>query len=132
LGDVVTRFPLHPGATLLGPHAGTAQNPTRSGFEDDFLGFCRRYGLPTPAVNTAIAGYEVDAYFEAERVIVELDGWDFHKDRSSFETDRERDAAMLALAIATVRITEDRLNGEPEREAERLERILRDRRQRAA
>ena len=132
LEDVVRRFPLHPGAPLLAPLARTTQNPTRSPFEDDFLPFCLRFGLPTPRLNTVIAGHEVDAFFEAERVIVELDGWDFHSDRESFEDDRERDATMLALQIPTVRITKRRLRGQPEREAARLHTILESRRRRPA
>jgi very-short-patch-repair endonuclease len=132
LADVVERFPRHPGAPLLACHAAVPHGPTRSGFEDDFLEFCRRFGLPTPKVNTMVAGYLVDAYFEAERLIVELDGWDFHNDRASFEDDRERDAATLALGIATVRITWERLHEEPDKEADRLRRILELRRAAAA
>lgn len=132
LADVVRRFPRHPGAPLLKPHANTTQNPTRSDFEDDFLPFCEHYGLPTPRLNTIIHGYEVDAYFEAERVIVELDGWGFHQDRDSFEGDRERDATMLEHDLPTVRITRRRLRREPEREAARLHAILAARRRGAA
>lgn len=132
LADVVQRFPLHPGAPLLAPHAATKQNPTRSPFEDDFLPFCQRFGLPTPRVNVVVGGYEVDAYFEAERLIVELDGWDFHKDRRAFEDDRERDATMLALGVVTIRITRERLKRDPQREADRLLRILEMRRANAA
>ena len=132
LDDVVRRFPLHPGAPLLREHLRNPTGPTRSEFEDAFLEFCRRFGLPTPKVNTTAAGFEVDAYFADERLIVELDGWDFHHDRGAFESDRERDATMLALGIATVRITWDRLTGEPEKEAERLLKILRMRRAAAA
>ncbi len=40
--------------------------------------FCKRYGLPTPVTNTYLFGYEVDALFPVERVIVELDGRRFH------------------------------------------------------
>ena len=132
LADLVERFPLHPGAPLLAPHAGGEHNPTRSGFEDDFLPFCQRFGLPTPKVNVIVAGYEVDAYFEAERLIVELDGWDFHRDRDAFESDRERDATTLAHGIGTIRITKRRLCGDPEREAARLHAILEARRRQAA
>jgi hypothetical protein len=132
LADVAARFRFHPGAPLLAPHAGAARNATRSGFEDDFLEFCRRFGLPTPDVNTVVAGYEVDAYFPAERLIVELDSWGFHSDHDSFKSDRERDATTLALGIATIRITSERLDDEPGREAARLDAILRARRQQAA
>jgi very-short-patch-repair endonuclease len=132
LADVVRRFPLHPGAPLLREHLQNPNGPTRSEFEDAFVPFCDRFRLPVPKINTTVAGFEVDAYFEAERLIVELDGWDFHNDRAAFEGDRDRDATMLALGIVTVRITWERLKGEPEKEAERLLRIIEMRRAAAA
>jgi hypothetical protein len=124
LVDVIRRFPLHPGAPLLRPFVKAPKGPTRSEFENLFQDVCDRYGLPTPVFNERLAGYEPDAYFPNERLIVELDGWEFHNDRWAFEDDRERDAAMLALGIATVRITWERLQAEPEKEAARPKRIL--------
>lgn len=128
LQDVIERNPRHRGAKLLAPHAGTIVAATASAFEDLFLSVCERFGLPTPRVNVNVNGYEVDALFEAEKVIVELDGWEFHKDRSAFTADRERDAGSLAAGYVTVRITWERLHGRPDREAARLLRILRSRR----
>jgi Transcriptional regulator, AbiEi antitoxin len=124
LADVVARFPLRPGAALLEPHAQTGQNPTRSYFEDDLIPFCRRFGLPIPRINHRLHGFEVDAYFEEARLVVECDGWDFHNDRQAFEDDRERDATMLLHGIVTIRITKRRLDREPEREAARLHAII--------
>jgi hypothetical protein len=124
LADVVERNPLHPGAQLIRPHLDNPQNPTRSGGEDDFPAFCERYDLPIPLINAIVHGFEVDAYFPEERVIVELDGWPYHRDRSSFESDRDRDATMLAYGIPTVRITYDRFEQDPDREAARLHAIL--------
>ncbi len=66
--------------------------------------------------------------FVAERVIVELDGWDFHRDKYAFEDDRERDAELLAAGFVTLRITWKRLIESPEREARRLHAILESRR----
>jgi hypothetical protein len=128
LADVVARNPTHPGAPLLRPHLGNPQNPTRSSGEDDFPAFCQRHGLPTPVINAIVHGFEVDAYFPDERLIVELDSWPYHRDRGTFETDRDRDATMLTHEIPTVRITYDRLDHHEEREATRLETILRQRR----
>ena len=71
-----------------------------------------------------VNGRQVDAYFPDHNLIVELDGWDYHKDRHAFETDRERDAHQLAHGIRTLRITKDRLTTNPDREAARLKRIL--------
>jgi hypothetical protein len=109
-----------------------AQNPTRSGGEDRFIAFCREYGLPTPATNTTRWGFEIDALFEAEKVIVEIDGWDFHKDRQSFESDRERDTVAADHGFLTVRLTGRRLDRRPAEEAARLLRILELRRRQAA
>jgi hypothetical protein len=36
-------------------------------------------------------GRVVDAFFRAERVIAELDSYEFHSDRTTFEPDREKD-----------------------------------------
>jgi hypothetical protein len=128
LADVITRFPLQPGAPLLKPHADTTHNATRSDFEDDLLPFCSRYGLPTPRVNIVLHGHEVDAYFEEAKLVVECDGWLFHNDRQAFEDDRERDATMLLHGIATVRLTRRRLRADPDREAARLHAIIESRR----
>jgi hypothetical protein len=128
LADVAERNPTHPGARLLRPHLDNPQNPTRSGGEDDFPGFCERYDLPVPVMDTIVHGFEVDAYFPAERLIVELDGWPYHRDRSSFESDRDRDATMLMYDLPTVRITYDRFDERPDREAARLHTILERRR----
>jgi Transcriptional regulator, AbiEi antitoxin/Protein of unknown function (DUF559) len=125
LADVCARFPTHPGATLLKPFADHTDGPTRSPQEDDFPTFCERSGLPRPDMNARIAGHEVDAVFVAERLIVELDGWEFHRTRDAFEDDRNRDADTLAAGFATLRITYDRFHHQPDLEAERLREILR-------
>jgi very-short-patch-repair endonuclease len=65
-------------------------------------------------------------------VIVELDGAEFHLDREVFESDRERDAALLEAGYVTIRITWERLKGQPAREAARLRKILDARRRRVA
>ena len=110
------------------PFIETGDGPTRSQFEDAFKRFCKRFRLPEPKINTKICGHEVDAYFEQDKLIVELDGYEYHSSRSSFESDRLRDARMLELGIATIRITWDRLMNEPQTEARRLLRILQERR----
>jgi hypothetical protein len=126
LADVLDRNPTHPGTKRLRPFVETPRNPTRSPLEDDFVAFCERYGLPVPVVNTYILGYEVDALFPVERVIVELDGERFHGDR--FEGDRDRDADLLAAGYPTVRVTHKRMKRNPDHEAHRLNEILEGRR----
>jgi very-short-patch-repair endonuclease len=57
-------------------------------------------------------------------LIVELDGWNAHKDRHAFEADRERDADHLEQGLRTLRITRERFDQAPDREAASLLRIL--------
>ncbi|MGH2869606.1 MAG: type IV toxin-antitoxin system AbiEi family antitoxin domain-containing protein [Solirubrobacteraceae bacterium] len=124
LADVTGRFPFHPGRRALLATIEEAGPPTRSEFENAFLGFCALFELPRPQLNTRVAGYEVDALFAAERVIVELDSWAHHRERASFERDRNRDADTLAAGLVTVRITWPRFTRSPRPEAKRLETIL--------
>jgi very-short-patch-repair endonuclease len=128
LADVCRRYPRHPGAKLLRRFVSATGAPTRSEFEDRFLTFCEQFGLPSPKVNTVVCGHEVDALFDHAGVIVELDGWDFHQSRDSFERDRRRDADTLAAGLATIRITWDRITRTPTPEARRLRAILAQRR----
>jgi len=116
------RNPRHPGAKRLRYVVGL--DPTNSPFEDDFVTFAAMYGLPKPSMNAKVAGYTVDALFPEHKRIVELDSWAQHRDRSSFESDRERDAATLEADHVTIRLTWERRHRNPAREAERLHRIL--------
>jgi very-short-patch-repair endonuclease len=124
LEEVATRLPRHPGACRVRAFTDNPTGPTRSEFEDAFAAFIKAHGLPRAEFNARVAGYEVDVLFRAEKVIVELDGWAFHRTKASFERDRERDATTLAAGYRTVRITWERLQNQSSREAERIRRIL--------
>jgi very-short-patch-repair endonuclease len=99
-----------------------AQPPTRSAFERAFLAMVDRHRLPRPEVNTIIHGYEVDALWRPQRLVVELDGRRFHE--HAFEDDREKDANLLAAGLSTVRITWLRMVTQPAKEAARLRGLL--------
>jgi Transcriptional regulator, AbiEi antitoxin len=107
-------------ANLIDP----TQNPTRSGKEDDFVTFCRTHGLPAPRTNVWLFGKEVDALFEEEKVIVEIDTWSTHNSHKSFQSDRKRDARAAEHGYLTVRMIADLLQQEPYGEAESLRRTL--------
>jgi hypothetical protein len=120
----LSRHPNAPGARRIAKLLGLPGTPTRSGWEDEFPAFCAKHGLPAPVMGAPIGRYIVDALFVAERVIVELDSWSYHGGKPAFETDRERDAYMLARGFVTVRVTEERLDERPAEEAARLHVIL--------
>jgi predicted transcriptional regulator of viral defense system len=88
---------------------------TRSGLERRFLEVVREAGLPEPAMNLFVEGYEIDAWWETERFGVELDVYETHGSRLSFEEDRERDDELLLAGIETTRVTGPRLDREPGR-----------------
>lgn len=122
LADIIGRSPRHPGARKLKPFLESTGGPTRSEWEDFFPAWCEQHRLPPPVMGAIVAGHEVDALFPDERVIIELDSWEFHQDRGSFESDRDRDADTLAAGHLTVRITWGRMTA---KEAARLHEILR-------
>jgi very-short-patch-repair endonuclease len=81
-----------------------------------------RYRLPRPEVNAIVAGYEVDMLWRSHRLVAELDGRDYHEAR--FETDREKDANLVAAGYRVLRVTWERLMDRPAREAARFRTLL--------
>lgn len=124
LREVIERHPNHRGAARLRPFLKRKGGPTRSELEDRFVAFCKRHELPQPEINVAMNGRVVDAFFRGERVIVEIDSYEFHSDRPTFELDREKDADAAAKGLMTVRLTDERMKEDPAREADRLRGIL--------
>ncbi len=96
---------------------------TRSPLEDAFLRLLRDRGLPLPATNALIEGYEVDAVWRSQRIAVELDGWTDHQTRRAFEKDRERDAALTAAGWRVVRFTHDQVTRRPDHVLSTLRRL---------
>jgi hypothetical protein len=127
LAELAARLPRHPGTSRIAPLIETPKGPTRSAFEDMFPAFAERFDLPPYELNARAAGYEVDVLFPQQRVIVELDGYEFHSTPRAYENDRERDANTLAAGFETVRMTWVRMTQAAEKEAERLHAILRNR-----
>jgi very-short-patch-repair endonuclease/predicted transcriptional regulator of viral defense system len=97
---------------------------TRSELERLFMSLCRESALPLPATNRLVEGFEVDALWEAERLVVELDGFAFHRTSSAFETDRRRDAMLLLAGYRVLRLTHRRLVDEPAAVAAEIRRLL--------
>ncbi|HYI17866.1 MAG TPA: DUF559 domain-containing protein [Solirubrobacteraceae bacterium] len=97
-----------PGAPLLAAVlAGYApdQDLTRSELEEAFLALCAEQGLQRPRVNAIVVGLEVDFHWPRHRLVVEVDGWRFHRTRRAFERDRERDAILAAAGLRVLRFT---------------------------
>jgi very-short-patch-repair endonuclease len=113
---VLARYPQRPGAARLRALARPDRKTTatRSEAEERFLAMVRNAGLPEPEVNARVGGFVVDFLWRRERVIVEIDGYDYHRGRVAFERDHERDAEHLHEQFLVLRATYRQLDGRPE------------------
>ncbi len=66
----------------------------------------------------------MDALWRERRVVIELDGYEFHRTRAVFERDRARDATLQLAGYRVVRLTDRRLTDDPEEVARTLRRLL--------
>ncbi len=124
----------HPGAGRL-RRALTLYRPppfSRSGLERRFLELVRRAGLPTPSTGYNVAGCELDVYWEAERFAVELDVYETHGSRASFESDRLRQEELKLQGVEMIRVTGRRLDREADQVIERVTVLLHQRRHQLA
>ncbi|MDP9385870.1 MAG: endonuclease domain-containing protein [Actinomycetota bacterium] len=81
--------------------------------------------LPRPAKNIRVEGYESDAVWRAQRLIVEPDGRAVHGTRRAFEADRARDRALTVAGWRVIRITWRQLHRDRPALAGDLRRLVR-------
>ena len=81
-------------------------------------------GLPRPRTNVKVGEWEVDALWEAQRLVVEVDGFAYHSTREAFERDRRKDAELLARGYRVLRVTWRQLVEEREATVAMLVRAL--------
>jgi very-short-patch-repair endonuclease len=97
---------------------------SRARSERLFRALVKRAGLPMPAINTFVAGHEIDAYWEQARFAVEVEGWEAHRTRAAFENDHLRQENLKLAGIDSVRITARRIEREPAKVGQRLAILL--------
>ena len=112
--SLLVRHQRRPGASLVRELMEHRTGPalTRSEAEERLLALIRDGRLPEPQVNAMVAEYEVDFLWAAQRLVVEVDGYEFHSGRSSFEGDRRRDADLAAVGFRVLRVTWRQLSEE--------------------
>ena len=69
--------------------------------------------LPRPLFNAIAEGFEVDALWSRERVVLEFDSYAFHATRAAFERDRRRTAALQRGRYVVRRTTWRELTRQP-------------------
>jgi very-short-patch-repair endonuclease len=98
-------------AEILGD--GIAMTMTRSKRERAFLKLIRESGLPLPETNAKVGPFEADFLWRRERLVVEIDGYNFHSGPDSFSRDREKDLFFKGLHLDVLRFTGDHVLHQP-------------------
>lgn len=120
----------HPGRRGLKPLRASMQDLAddppwlASDLEREFAELLRASGLPAPSHNVIVEGELVDCAWPAQRVIVELDGYGFHRGRHAFEADRRRDIKLQAAGWRVIRITYRRIRDDGPAVMEEIRRLL--------
>lgn len=86
---------------------------TRSELEKRMHQLIRAASLAEPEVNARICGYEVDFLWRRQRLVVEVDGYQFHSSRPAFERDRAKANRLVAAGFAVMRVTWWQMAEEP-------------------
>jgi very-short-patch-repair endonuclease len=93
---VLAHRPNNPGAKKLRRVIRGDVHVTLSKLEARFLELLRTEGLPPPVTNRPAGGRRVDCRWPDHRLTVELDGYQFHNSRHSWEQDRRREREARA------------------------------------
>jgi hypothetical protein len=124
---VLAAHPRRPGSPALkalladlGAHGGM----TRSDLEALFLQLCLDHGLPRPQVNRYDNGRELDFRWPRQRLVVETNGFRFHRSRAAFESDHRRRLELEAAGWRVISLTWRQVTDHPEDIADHLRRVL--------
>lgn len=112
---VIERTPTLKGSSVIRAllRAGVESGYTRSEAERRMRRLAAAAGLDQPQLNVPVLGYVVDFLWPAQRLVVEVDGYQFHGHRQKFESDRRRDQQLVAAGYRVIRVTWLQLRDEP-------------------
>lgn len=96
----------------------------KSILEGEFKLMCAEQLVPQPLTNQHIGPYEVDCLFKREKLVVELDGRQFHGDAFALEADSEKTRYLRSLGYRVLRFTWADVTGRPEWVAARIREAL--------
>jgi len=110
---LVTRRDIERAIERAGPRRGVValravlEEPafTRSGAERRVVALLRAARLPRPQFNASAEGFEVDALWRRERVVLEYDSYAFHLTKEALERDRRKTAALQRGRYVVLRTT---------------------------
>lgn len=132
VGDLLGRYPGRHGSVMLRTILAEEKQVwgvTREELEERFTAVLDATDLPRPRRNADLAVdgrfFEVDCLWQAQRLIVELDGGSVHGTWRTSERDRARDRLLVADGWRVVRITWRQLRDDAPSVLADLRRLLR-------
>jgi hypothetical protein len=119
--EVISR-PRHRGNAKLRRLLEGAVDPAavRSVLELRFLRLCAAYGIPRPEVNVRIGPWTPDFLWPDLRLIVETDGYDFHRTAAARRRDALKDEYFRGKGFTVVRLTWADVTERPSQTAARV------------
>lgn len=97
---------------------------TKSQLEARFLDLCRAGGVVLPEVNSVVGGFEGDCHWPSQGLVVELDGFAFHRGREKFEQDAWRTNELRMEGWTVLRFTWRMVTRNPEQVLNQLRQEL--------
>ena len=97
--------------------------PTQTRLEDRFLRLCDRHDIPRPLTQQG-ARPRLDFVWPAQRLVVEVDGWEAHRTRVAFQRDRTTTNALQLDGFVVLRFTWEDVNRRPATVARQIRRAL--------
>ena len=99
--------------------------PPDSVLEEHLNALLIAHQLPAATFHPIVCGFEVDFLIRGTSIVIECDGYEFHKrDRAVFESDRDRDAVLLAAGYVVVRRTWRQITRQPAATASRIRAVI--------
>jgi very-short-patch-repair endonuclease len=83
---------------------------TKSGLELALFELCEDNHLPLPEINARIAGWEVDALWREQRLVVEVDGPGNHRTPAQIRRDRRKELDLRTAAVTVLRYSDEQVD----------------------
>jgi very-short-patch-repair endonuclease len=115
LRTAIERHPHRAGVAALRAELDRVGGPmwTASKAERVMKELLRQADLPIPQTRVKVAGFVADFLWEEYRLIVEVDGYPYHRHPYAFERDRRRDQKHKTAGYEVFRFTWRQLENEP-------------------
>ncbi len=113
LRKVAERSGHHPGVRALRRILQERPGLTRSEYERILRRICREADLPQPRTNYPLHGFEVDFFFAGHDVIVEVNPFSTHGNRSAHDRDTRKLTKLAAMGYTVLGFTDTELTEKP-------------------